>query len=417
MKQKNLKILYVSHALEEAGGAEISLKTLANQFKQNNHEVIYAALGKYSEFKTYIFKKFHPIYSYELYEKYLSRFIGGVIKREHPDIIHANDRFTIIPSIIAAKKERLPIVIHFRDFSLLTTTGLPYSTKSGFLKSFGFKEIFKIVPKKRILWELYKYFYIKRRYKIINQADFKICISRAIQEWVEKQGIKNSMVVNNPIEPEIPKKMDSQKKIRKEFGIPNNATVILFLSGFSVGKGIDIVIKILKKINSFKEKPYFLLIGRGAEEKTIRELSKREKYIIYPGRLPHNQIYKAYKAADIVLLPSKIEPFSRIVIEAMSMEKAVICSNTGGGKEVIVNGESGLLVDPENLEEWINAINSLIENKRLFNKFKLKYKNIAKKFSRSEAYKNVLKIYLNHIKINRDNRDSRKEMFKKQKSF
>src|SRR3989344_195726 len=140
---RKLKILYVSHAVENEGGAEISLKAFATRFKKEGHEVVYAALSPYRDFKTYVFKKFKPIYTLELYEYYLSNFLRKVIKIEKPDVIHANDRFSIIPAIIAAKKEKVPIVANFRDYCLIITNlGYPYSPEHGFLKSFGLKEVF-----------------------------------------------------------------------------------------------------------------------------------------------------------------------------------------------------------------------------------------------------------------------------------
>ncbi|MBU0467108.1 MAG: glycosyltransferase family 4 protein [Nanoarchaeota archaeon] len=396
--KKKLKALYVSHAQIEAGGAEISLKTLANQFKKDGHEIVYASIEKDPDFKTHVFKKFRPIYSFELYEMYLSRFLVEVIKKEKPDIIHANDRFAIIPSVIAAKKANLPVATHFRDFSLMTTTGLPYIPNHGYLKSFGYREILRTVPLKRLLWDLYKYTYIKRRYKIINQADAKIAISKAIQEWLEKCGIFNSVVLPNPISPEKPKKTLSRNKIRKEWGIPDDATVVLFLGGLSIGKGVDMVLKIIKESNRLKERVYFLLFGGGIEEETIKELAKKNSRVIYKGRISHDEIYKSYEASDIVLLPSKMEPFSRIVIESMSMGKPVISSNTGGGKEAITNGKSGFLADPENVEEWINAINQLIQDKKLTKKFKFKYPGIIKRYSPDESYKQFLDLYRGLIK-------------------
>jgi len=390
---KKFKVLYISHSPKDAGGAEISLRTLAEQFKKDGHEIIYLSLESYPGFKTYIFKKFKPIYSFELYEIYLSRFIQKVIEKEKPDLIHANDRFANIPSVIAARKKNIPVVVHFRDFSLMTTTGLPYSPRYGYFISFDLNTILKTTPLKRVFWEIYKYFYIKRRYKIINKADAKVAISRSIQEWLEKCGIRDSIVLPNPISPEKPKKPLSRESIRKQFGIPKNSTVLLFLSGFSIGKGIDIIFKLISRSKSLKGEIYFLLVGEGVAANKIKELSKRNKKIIYIETLPHNEIYKAYVASDIVLLPSKMEPFSRIVIEAMSMERPVISSNTGGGREAIINGQSGMLVDPENVGEWITAINSLIQNKQLLSRFKSNYKEIVKKYAPEESYKNFLNLY------------------------
>lgn len=389
-----MKFLYISHSTEDQGGAEISLKTLANQLKKNNHEVIYCSLGKYKNFKTYLFKPFKPWYSYEIYEIYLSNFIRRIIKKEKPDIIHANDRFAIIPSIVAAKKENKPIITHFRDYSLITTLGLPYSPKKGFFKKFGIVEIIKGAKLRRLPWELYKYFYIKRNYKTINSAECKIAVGKVLQKWMNKQGIKNPLLLRNPIYFDYHKNTPSKGEIREKLKIPKRANVVLFLGGFSIGKGIDMVIKLIKNQNKFEKETYFLLVGGGEKEKEIKKLAKKNKKIIYPGRCPHDKIPEMYKASDIVLIPSKYEPFSRIVIESMYMNKPIISSKTGGGQEVIDNGESGFLAHADKMEEWVNVINKFFKCKKKFiQKFRKKFKEQINFFSEEETYKKFIKNY------------------------
>lgn len=401
-KNRKLKILYVSHAVEDEGGAEISLKTFATQFKQNGHQVVYAALGTYPGFHTHVFKRFRPIYTFELYEWYLSNFLCKVIRKEKPDVIHANDRFSIIPAIIAAKKEGVPIVVNFRDFSLMITTwGIPYSKKTGYLKSFGLFDVFRTSSLKRWLWELYKYLYIRRRYEIINQADVRLCISYAVKEWADKQGIRDSVVIHNAIELKLPKNLLSREAIRKEWNIPQDASVISYFSEFNLGKGVDMLFKIIERSDKIRNNPYFLIIGKGQEQDRVINLSKMNKNVIYlGGRIPHNEMYRAFVASDVVLMPSKNEPFSRLVVESHSMRIPVISSNKGGGKEVIVNGKTGLIVEAENIEDWINAINHIIKNKKHFDKFKSVAKKVAKEYSQKNAFLDIYKIY--SMAINRE---------------
>jgi glycosyltransferase involved in cell wall biosynthesis len=390
---KKLSILYVSHAIENEGGAEISLKTFATQFKEAGHKVTYAALSPYKEFKTYVFKKFKPIYTWEGYENYLVTFLREVIQKEKPDVIHANDRFSIIPAVIAAKKERVPIVANFRDYCfMITTLGYPYDPKTGFLKSFKLKDVFRTSPPSRWLWELYRYSYIRRRYKVINQADAKICNSHAVADWGKKVGMKDPIVIHNAIDLKIPKKILSREKIRKEFGIPKDAKVIAFLSAFNVGKGVDMIFNLIEKSSELGD-PYFLIAGTGAQREKMLEIAKKNKNVIYNGgKLPHNQVYKAYKAADVFLLPSKYEPFSRTIVESISTGTPVVSSNSGGGKEVIIEGKTGFLVNADKTDEWINAINKLFKTD-LYKKNKKEFERIAKDYSSESAFRDLYEVY------------------------
>ncbi len=68
---------------------------------------------------------------------------------------------------------------------------------------------------------------------------------------------------------------------------------------------------------------------------------------------------------DIFVLPSTLEGFGIVLLEAMAAGVPVVASDVDGIKEVILNGENGILVPPKNPEAIANAIFQLIENPQL----------------------------------------------------
>jgi len=275
---------------------------------------------------------------------------------------------------------------------MITTLGYPYNPRKGFLKSFGIKEVFTTTSPVRWLWELYRYWYIRRRYKTINLADAKVFHSGAVLEWALRQGIKEPILIHNAIELKLPNKIFSRKKIRKEFRIPEKARVITFLSAFNVGKGVDMLFKLIERSKELPANTYFLIFGNGAEREKIIKLAQTNERVLYNGKLPHDEIYKAYKASDVVLMPSKYEPFSRIVVESISMGTPVVSSNKGGGKEVIIDGKTGFLVDSEKVEEWIEAINKALK-KNMHSSHKAEFEKVAKSYSKENAFNGLSKVY------------------------
>jgi|GEM_PF-242047 len=107
-----------------------------------------------------------------------------------------------------------------------------------------------------------------------------------------------------------------------------------------------------------------LIIGRGPEKRNITEYIAQknlEHYVSLVGLVPHNRIDAYYKAADIVLMPSINsngieEATSLSMLEGMACGKMVIASAIGGLKEVIVNGENGLLVKDKDADAMAEAI-------------------------------------------------------------
>ena len=70
----------------------------------------------------------------------------------------------------------------------------------------------------------------------------------------------------------------------------------------------------------------------------------------------------AYKLADIAI-SSSVEPeaFGRVSVEAQAMNVPIVASNLGGSKETILHGKSGLLFNPEDVEDLASIINKLME--------------------------------------------------------
>lgn len=96
---------------------------------------------------------------------------------------------------------------------------------------------------------------------------------------------------------------------------------------------------------------YVVLIGAGPEQARLKELVSRwpsGRALLLP---PTDQVQSAYAAADLFILPSISEGLSNALLEAMSSGLAILASRVGGTAEVVEEGRSGLLFDPENLSE------------------------------------------------------------------
>ena len=125
-------------------------------------------------------------------------------------------------------------------------------------------------------------------------------------------------------------------------------------------KGLDVAIKALAHLTGV---PGFGqvrldLIGAGspAYEAELRDLVAYlglEARVAFVGQLDHQRLLDRYPLYDAVLVPSRwIEPFSRTVLEAMARGLPVIATNRGGTVEIILDGENGLLVPPDDRLRW-----------------------------------------------------------------
>ena len=95
----------------------------------------------------------------------------------------------------------------------------------------------------------------------------------------------------------------------------------------------------------------------------IQEL-RLENDVVFSGH--RNDMESAYAALDMVVAPStRPDPFCLVVAEAMAAGRPVISTDSGGPKEIIEHGVSGLLIPPDNPMTFANELEKLIRNPSL----------------------------------------------------
>jgi alpha-maltose-1-phosphate synthase len=169
------------------------------------------------------------------------------------------------------------------------------------------------------------------------------------------------------------------------YGIDQSKPYVLFVGRITRQKGIIHLVNAIKYIDSDTQ----IVLCAGAPdtpdiakemEDSVAEVKKTRKNVIWIDKmLEKKEVIQLYSHADVFCCPSIYEPFGIINIEAMACETAVVASAVGGIKEVVVNGETGILVpleqqteapfEPVNPDKFsrdlANGVNTLINNKAL----------------------------------------------------
>jgi glycosyltransferase involved in cell wall biosynthesis len=143
-------------------------------------------------------------------------------------------------------------------------------------------------------------------------------------------------------------------------GLPRD--YILFVGDLVQDKGVEVL---LESHRSIRDAPPLVLIGRGA-----RKLSGHSGNIIALEGLPHHKVVRAFQDAIFAVAPSIVpEAFCLVALEAMAMGRAVVASRSGGLSDLVVDGESGLLVPPGDVtalrEALLGLLTSAEERKRM----------------------------------------------------
>jgi UDP-glucose:(heptosyl)LPS alpha-1,3-glucosyltransferase len=207
--------------------------------------------------------------------------------------------------------------------------------------------------------------------------------------------VKNQIIKYYNISPEkieviyngIPLKEKADfSNIKKEFNLKQEKIILYVGSGFE-RKGVKEAIDIVSRIKSnFK----FIVIGKEKKIDFYKNYAKKlgiEKKVIFTG--PRRDVDKFYSISDIFLFPTKYEPFSNVVLEAMNFECVVFTTKQNGASEILP--EFNVMENPNDLSV-ADKIDMLLENDKILNEKKQEMKEIVKKFSIEQNVKKTFKV-------------------------
>ncbi len=143
--------------------------------------------------------------------------------------------------------------------------------------------------------------------------------------------------------------------------IPRDQKIILFVGRFSREKGVDILVRAFRLLQKNNEKIFLVMIGTGEEELFLKSFIAENKLNALT-LVPQEDVSRYYKSADIIILPSRVDPFPLVMLESGMMAKPFIGGGVDGIGEFIEHDQNGLLVEPENVEELAAAIKKLLND-------------------------------------------------------
>ena len=394
-----MKILITIYHSLGYGGAEVSTTFLSRELEKLGHKVIIASTQKYEGFDTRLFKLFDKVPFYSYHEFYLGKFLRKIIKEEGVDVVYPQDRLTTIPAVIAAKKENKPIVVHFRDFWYACPRSSCMSPDNVNYDLCSYSIILRKFPKKRWLWDMHKWHYIKSSWKTLEDANAKICSSYMEKEKLELCKIKKNV---NVVEAgrDIKKfqninGMDFKKKYKfKRY-------IVSLVGTLSYTKGIPVMLKVIPLVIKENKDISFLIAGDGPMMDDMKEIIRENNLddnVILVGRVQLEDVAKIYSISDVVLLPVIWrEPGSGIPAEVGASGKPLIASNIGAIREMTEDFK--ILVEPFDYEGWKNAILKVVKDKKLKKKMgKIGREMVEKKYAMDVITDRINKILEGAVK-------------------
>ena len=158
-------------------------------------------------------------------------------------------------------------------------------------------------------------------------------------------------------------------EVRERHGLDDDP-VILCVARLTLRKGQDKVIRALPWILREVPEARFLVVGDGPDRDRLEVLAYRKKVadrVVFAGEVPYDVLPQYFRAGDVFAMPCRtrklgleVEAFGLALIEASAVGRPVVAGDSGGAPEAVLHGETGLVVDGNEVDEVAEAIVELL---------------------------------------------------------
>jgi PEP-CTERM/exosortase A-associated glycosyltransferase len=273
----------------------------------------------------------------------------AVARQVRPDIIHAHSPvLNAIPALRVGRELGIPVVYEVRAFweDAAVDHG---STAEGSLR-----------------YRLTK----RLETHALRQAAHVFTICEGLRQDIAGRGIPASKVTVIPNAVDIDKFEPSGRPdaaLKARLGL-DGATVLGFIGSFYAYEGLDLLLAALPKLIAQRPDVRVLLVGGGPQDAALKAqaqaLGVADK-VVFAGRVPHAEVGRYYDLVDVLCYPRHSMRLTELVtplkpLEAMAQGRLLVASDVGGHKELIRDGETGVLFKAGSADALAAAVLGLL---------------------------------------------------------
>jgi glycosyltransferase involved in cell wall biosynthesis len=255
-----------------------------------------------------------------------------------------------------------------------------------------------IITKNTIIKTITSVQSIVRGWKFLSyKADILIAPSNAVKKHLItyfKKDVNKIKIIYNSIDLSEVRIEINKVQLKKELGVNDDIYIVGYIGRFDYEeKGVDILLKSFKKFNINHPNSKLILLGEGKNAKLMK------KFIVdnnLPAKVlnPVENIYDYLNIFDILVIPSRIDPFPLAMLAGGAAGIPIIGSATDGIKEFIINGVNGLLFETNNVDDLLAQIKRFYTDRKIADYCKNNIRNdVSKNYSSDKYIKELNEIY------------------------
>ncbi len=279
----------------------------------------------------------------------LERRLLEVVREVRPDILHAHSPvLNAIPALNVGKQLGIPVVYEVRAF--WEDAAVDHGTTSeGSLR------------------------YRMTRWletRAIKRAAHVFTICEGLRADIAKRGVPASKVTVIPNAVDIESFEPGGQPdliLKKSLGL-DGATVVGFIGSFYAYEGLDQLLSALPSILEQCPKVRLLLVGGGPQDEALKTQASHmgiADKVIFTGRVHHSEVQRYYDLIDVLAYPRHSMRLTELVtplkpLEAMAQGRLLVASDVGGHKELIRDGQTGVLFKAGDVAALADAVVNLL---------------------------------------------------------
>jgi len=332
--------------------------------------------------------------------------VARAARRAGAQVIHAQNKHSLIPCVLAGRWLGVPVFLTIRDGSIINAAPMCLHHGDRMPADCGVRKLWRECSEEyfaqylagrrsRLRGKLaFLYFWLDSRLKqrFLRRVDGVIGVSRGILEIYRRSGlldgVRSTQVVYNVPPLSAPPPPSEVEALRERLGL-RRRRVVLYVGKFSPGKGSADLLAAAGSVASRCPDATFVFVGEGKLETDgtadIRRL----------GPLPNREVLCLYPLADVVVVPSIVpDALSRVILEAMAASRPVIATRVGGTPELVVHDVSGLLVERGDRKELAEAIATLLDDPARRRRLgEAAREHIVRRFSSDQTVEQLITVY------------------------
>lgn len=278
-----------------------------------------------------------------------ARRLAEVAHAVKPDLLHAHSPvLNALPAIWVGRRLRIPVVYEVRAF--WEDAAVDHGTS----REWG--------PRYRLIRALETF--------ALRRSDCVTTICEGLKLDIVARGVPEDRVtiIPNAVDPSIFEfGVVPELPLKAKLGLAGK-TIVGFIGSFYAYEGLDLLLTALPRILERQPEVRILLVGGGPAEKALRVLTETlgiQAMVVFAGQVPHQEVQRYYSIVDILAYPRHSMRLTELVtplkpLEAMAQGRLLVASDVGGHRELIRDGETGILFRADDPAALADAIVRLL---------------------------------------------------------